>query len=200
MMTISADALLSYILVAVGGFFIKYLWDALVKKGEQTTEKAKNYDEQKMKDTIESIIKESCDTFRKEITISMNDFQLEAKSTFDYWQKKYWEAVDHLGVVEKDFLLLREQNLLFYRYQLINACKKYLSQGSMTQNQFDQLSELHKIYNALGGNSQGDLYYNKTLSLPINNDIEDDFEDFELHVTSKDMRTHENKKNKENEI
>lgn len=60
-----------------------------MKKGEQTTEKAKNYDEQKMKDTIESIIKESCDTFRKEITISMNDFQLEAKSTFDYWQKKY---------------------------------------------------------------------------------------------------------------
>ena len=168
-MTISADALLTYILVAVGGFLIKAIWDQLVKKGQETQQKAASFDKAEMAEFIKA---------------TMMDHM-------NYFQKKYNEAVDHLASVEKDFLALREQNLAFYRYQLINTCKKYLAQGEITQYQFDRLTELHKIYHSLGGNSQGDLYYQKALKLPIAKEHEYlavNHEDDELYVTADDLK------------
>ena len=196
-MNISADAMLSYIIAALGGFFLKYLWDKLVKEQNNKEEKAIKYDEKELQETIEKIVKNSCITFKGELEKSLNDFKIESKSTFDYWQKKYWEAVDNLREVEKDFKTLREQDLQFYKYQLINACKLYISQGKMTQFQFDKLTELHKIYNSLGGNSQGDLYYNKAISLPIVKDDErvlhEDWNVDDLFVDAEDMKAHNEK-------
>lgn len=37
----------------------------------------------------------------------------------------------------------------------------------MTQEQFDQLSELHKLYHSLGGNGQTHEYYEKAAELEI---------------------------------
>ena len=196
-MNISADAMLSYIIAALGGFFLKYLWDKLVKEQNNKEEKAIKYDEKELQETIEKIVKNSCIVFKGELEKSLNDFKIESKSTFDYWQKKYWEAVDNLRAVEKDFRTLREQDLQFYKYQLINACKLYISQGKMTQFQFDKLTELHKIYNSLGGNSQGDLYYNKAISLPIIKDDErvlhEDWNVDDLFVDAEDMKAHNEK-------
>lgn len=196
-MNISADAMLSYILVAFGGFFIKYIWDSLVKEQNKKEEKVAKYDEEKLKEMIENTVLNSCKDFQTGLEESLNNFKIESKSTFEYWQKKYWEAVDNLREVEKDFKLLREQDLQFYKYQLINACKMYIAQGHMTQFQFDKLTELHKIYNSLGGNSQGDLYYNKAISLPIIKDEEHYFrEDWnvdDLFVDSEDMKMHNEK-------
>ena len=196
-MNISADAMLSYIIAALGGFFLKYLWDKLVKEQNNKEEKAIKYDEKELQETIEKIVKNSCITFKGELEKSLNDFKIESKSTFEYWQKKYWEAVDNLREVEKDFRTLREQDLQFYKYQLINACKLYISQGKMTQFQFDKLTELHKIYNSLGGNSQGDLYYNKAISLPIVKDDErvlhEDWNVDDLFVDAEDMKAHNEK-------
>ena len=196
-MNISADAMLSYIIAALGGFFLKYLWDKLVKEQNNKEEKAIKYDEKELQETIEKIVKNSCIMFKGELEKSLNDFKIESKSTFDYWQKKYWEAVDNLRAVEKDFRTLREQDLQFYKYQLINACKLYISQGKMTQFQFDKLTELHKIYNSLGGNSQGDLYYNKAISLPIVKDDErtlhEDWNVDDLFVEAEDMAAHNEK-------
>ena len=196
-MNISADAMLSYIIAALGGFFLKYLWDKLVKEQNNKEEKAIKYDEKELQETIEKIVKNSCIMFKGELEKSLNDFKIESKSTFEYWQKKYWEAVDNLREVEKDFKILREQDLQFYKYQLINACKLYISQGKMTQFQFDKLTELHKIYNSLGGNSQGDLYYNKAISLPIVKDDErtlhEDWNVDDLFVEAEDMVAHNEK-------
>ena len=73
----------------------------------------------------------------------------------------------------------------------------YIAQGHMTQFQFDKLTELHKIYNSLGGNSQGDLYYNKAISLPIVKDEEhylrEDWNADDLFVDSEDMKMHSEK-------
>ena len=67
----------------------------------------------------------------------------------------------------------------------------------MTQFQFDKLTELHKIYNSLGGNSQGDLYYNKAISLPIVKDDErvlhEDWNVDDLFVDAEDMKAHNEK-------
>lgn len=171
MINISADALLSYILVAFGGFLVKAIWDYLMRKGKETHEKAASFDKAEMAEFIKA---------------TMMDHM-------NYFQKKYNEAVDHLAEVEKDFLALREQNLNFFRYQLINTCKKYLAQGEITQYQFDRLTELHKIYHSLGGNSQGDLYYQRALKLPIvkeNEHLPVNHEDDEIYVTAEDMEAH----------
>ena len=41
---IDANTVLNYILVAVGGFFLKFIWDKLVEKRNNTEEKAVAYD------------------------------------------------------------------------------------------------------------------------------------------------------------
>lgn len=189
-MQINADNILTYVLVAFGGFFVKYVWDSLIKAKQEKLDKAQKYDQQALKKTVEDIMNNSLVHFKSNLEESLNQFKGESKSTFEYWQKMYWEAVGHLEDVEKDFNKLRDQDLLFYKYQLINTCKKYISQGWMAQYQFDRLTELHKIYNNLGGNSQGDMYYEKAISLPIRNesrhkDIND--ADDEIYVDAEDL-------------
>lgn len=196
-MNISVDAAVSYVFVAFAGFFVKYIWDQLVKDVDGKKEKISKYDKEELKDNVTNIVQEVCEGFRKDFENSLNEFKVESKSTFDYWQKKYWEAVDNLREVEKEFKTLREQDLQFYKYQLINACKMYIAQGNMTQFQFDKLSELHKIYNSLGGNSQGDLYYNKAISLPVvkeeDHHIYEDWNADDLFVDAEDMKNHNEK-------
>ena len=192
-MTFTVESVFTYIIVAFCGFAVRYIWDRIVRKGEQTEEKIKNYNAQEIDKHIIEIVNKTILAYQQKISDSIDANQTEAQSKFDYWQKMYWQAVDNLRDVEKDFNLLKEQNLNFYKYQLINTCKKYLAQGRMTQYQFDRLTELHKIYNSLGGNSQGDLYYTKTMHLPIAKEGEHvvvDHDDDELFVTSEDMQPH----------
>ena len=176
---ITADGVLYYILAFVGGALLKYLWDKLIKEQTNKEEKAKKYDEQEMKDIVTRIVRESCVQFKEEMLGSMNALKNESKTNYDYWQKMYWDAVGRLEEVKKDFVLLKEQDVVFYRHLLIDTCKDYISQGQMSQYQFDRLTEWYKIYKALGGNSQGDLYYKKAVALPIveneHSNLEDEF-------------------------
>lgn len=54
-----------------------------------------------------------------------------------------------------------------YRFRLIYLCEYYLEQGYMTANEYKQLSEMYKIYTALGGNGQAKGMFEKTCQLPI---------------------------------
>ncbi len=198
-MNISADAILSYILVAFGGFLVKYIWDALVREHNEKESKAEKYDQQALHDHVEAIVKDMCKEFKGSIEQALNDFKLETNNEFKRYRDMYWEAVDNLKAVEKDFKNLREQDVQFFKFQLINACKTYLSQGWMTQYQFDRLSDLHHIYNKLGGNAQGDSYYEKAIKLPIVKEDEQHKVDHtfdEVLVSAEDMKDlhHENKK------
>ena len=174
-MQISTDAIVMAALSAFAGYFLKALWDQLIKKSQETQTKAASFDKVEMAEFIKATMMDN----------------------MNYFQKKYNEAVEHLEHVEKDFLVLREQNLAFYKYQLINTCKKYIAQGEITQYQFDRLAELHKIYNSLGGNSQGDLYYQKATRLKIVKEydkLEINHGDDELYVTAEDLEGHHRKK------
>lgn len=57
--------------------------------------------------------------------------------------------------------------MMFYRYQIINLCNFYLSQGYITLTQYNELSEFFRIYTELGGNGQAHEKYNKVLELEI---------------------------------
>ena len=167
MTTISADAILTYVLVAFGGFLVKYIWDRLVKEHTNQEDKAKAYDKKELQAMIEKIAKESCDQHSYELTNKIEQAKAESKATYDYWQKMYWDAVHRLEDAQKDFKRLEEQDMIFYKYLLIDTCKDYIAYGGMTQYQFDRLAEWYKIYKTLGGNGQGDLYYKKAVELPI---------------------------------
>ena len=198
-MNISADAILSYVLVAFGGFLVKYIWDALVKEHNEKESKAEKYDQQALHDHVESIVKEMCQDFKSSVEKTFNDFKTETSSEFKRYRDMYWEAVDDLKAVKEDFKVLKEQDIQFYKFQLINACKAYIAQGWMTQYQFDTLSDLHHIYNKLGGNAQGDSYYEKAIRLPIVKEDEQHQVDRtfdEIMVSAEDMKDlhHENKK------
>lgn len=201
-MTLDANTILAAVVSAFGGFLLKYLWDSWIKKRNTTDEKADKYDEKQLEETVGKIVKEMCLQFKGGLEDSLNEFKVKANTEFERYSKMYWEAVNDLHTVEKDFNHLRQQDLAFYKYQLINSCKKYISQGFITQYQFDRLTELHKIYHDLGGNSQGDLYFQKATQLRI---IEDnsykkiDSADDELFVTEADMSDLHLKPKKEEE-
>ena len=167
MLNISADAILSYIAVAFAGFFVKYLWDKIVKEKENRDDKVQKYDEKEMKALITKIASEACEEHGKQLTAQIEAAKAESKATYEYWQKMYWDAVHRLEEAQTNFKRLEEQDIIFYKYLLIDTCKDYIAMGGMTQYQFDRLAEWYKIYKTLGGNGQGDLYYKKAVALPI---------------------------------
>ena len=138
----------------------------------------------------EETLAATLEKFKADSDATLAAFKSDSDNTFEYWKTMYWEAVDHLKEVEHDFKHLRAQDLMFYKYQLINSCKKYLAQGYITQYQFDRLTELHKIYHDLGGNNQGDLYFERASKLELAKDNgyrPVDSLDDELFVTPMDL-------------
>lgn len=66
------------------------------------------------------------------------------------------EEHDHIGLIIDS-----------WKYRLIQLCRAYLTQGYMTQSQYDQLAEMYRLYSELGGNGQAHEYYEKTCKLQI---------------------------------
>ena len=63
----------------------------------------------------------------------------------------------------------RNFNLIInsYKFRLIQLCKSHLRDGFITQADFDQITEMYKLYHGLGGNGQAQEYYDKVLELEI---------------------------------
>ena len=165
--TQAAIGFLISVLSTIGGYILKTWLDWKRVEAESKLDKSKKYDEQELTKVIENIVKEWNEAFKKELLEDISKIQAEEKTNYDYWQKMYWDAVNRLTDVSKEFNLLKEQDIIFYKYLLIDTCKEYIDKGKMTQYQFDRLTEWYKIYKALGGNHQGDLYYKRAVSLPI---------------------------------
>ena len=175
-MTITADAVLTYILIAVGGFLVKVILDWFKQTAEDKNDKAKRFEEQNWRVEITKIVRAENEQLVKELRQEIQDLKNEGRKNYDYWQKMYWDAVDRLEKVQIKFENLEKQDIIFYRNLLIDTCKEYLAKGELTEYQFDRLTEWYKIYKELGGNHQGDLYYKKAVALPIIKDkhIEED--------------------------
>ena len=166
-MTITADAVLTYVLIAVGGFLVKVILDWFKQTAEEKNNKAKRFEEQNWRAEITKIVRVENEQLIKELKQEMEQLKEENRKNYDYWQKMYWDAVDRLEKVQIKFENLEKQDIVFYRNLLIDTCKEYLAKGELTEYQFDRLTEWYKIYKELGGNHQGDLYYKKAVALPI---------------------------------
>ena len=74
------------------------------------------------------------------------------------------ERIDNYDIQRQKELDL---TLASYKFRLIQLCKTHLADGYISQKDFDQISELYKVYHGLGGNGQAQEYYEKVLELPI---------------------------------
>jgi hypothetical protein len=59
-----------------------------------------------------------------------------------------------------------------YKFRLIQLCKSHLRDGYITESDFEQITEMYKLYTGLGGNGQAEEYYDKVLDLQIKRDSE----------------------------
>lgn len=109
-----------------------------------------------------------------------NESNLSLKSTIDEHLKPIEEeiarikgSIDNLQDQIKRCDKTEHEHILAiqtsYKFRLVQLCKLYLKQGYMTQDQYDQLVEMYKVYHEIGGNGQAQEYYERTLQLPIRN-------------------------------
>ena len=54
-----------------------------------------------------------------------------------------------------------------YKFRFTQLCKSHLSDAYISNEDFEQLTEMYKLYTGLGGNGQAKEYYEKVLDLPI---------------------------------
>lgn len=64
---------------------------------------------------------------------------------------------------EKNFKLI----LNSYKFRLIQLCKTHLHDGFITSSDFEQLTEMYKLYAGMGGNGQAKEYYDKVMDLEV---------------------------------
>lgn len=64
---------------------------------------------------------------------------------------------------ERNFTLI----LNSYKFRLIQLCKTHIKDGYISGHDFEQITEMYKLYTGLGGNGQAQEYYDKVIALQI---------------------------------
>ena len=81
------------------------------------------------------------------------------------------------NVMYKDLQKVKDENVRnlnlivnSYKFRLIQLCKTHLRDNFITEADFEQITEMYKLYHGLGGNGQAQEYYEKVLKLEIKPD------------------------------
>lgn len=118
---------------------------------------------------IEPIIEE-LSRLKKEIT----GISAEMKTSLNALEKK--EKSEHVHMYE-DLNNIQSKNdknfdliINSYKFRLIQLCKTHLRDGYITESDFEQITEMYKLYHGLGGNGQAQEYYEKVLELEVRPD------------------------------
>lgn len=99
------------------------------------------------------LIKEN---LKKEIARLENAAQSEHDKMYEDLEEEVKQYQHDLGLIVNS-----------YKFRFIQLCKSHLKDEYITSDDFDQLSEMYKLYTGLGGNGQAKEYYDKVLKLPI---------------------------------
>ena len=159
-------------LVSAGALaFCKYLWGKNQKLEEmQKADQNRQY-RQMILDEIEPIITEIT-RLKNEINQVNTSAQQEIVRLEDNAQKEHQKMYCDLNKVQdenkKNFNLIINS----YKFRLIQLCKTHLRDGYISETDFEQISEMYKLYHGLGGNGQAQEYYDKVLELDIRRDIQ----------------------------
>ena len=157
-------------LVSAGALaFCKHLYSKNKKLEEmQKADQNRQY-RQMILDEIEPIINEIT-RLKSEITkvdtdakVALTQFKTEADITKQH-------MYDDLNKIqeknEENFKLIINS----YKFRLIQLCKTHIRDGYISESDFEQITEMYKLYHGLGGNGQAQEYYDKVLELEIKKD------------------------------
>ena len=154
-------------LISAGALaFCKHLWSQnkeLVKM--QKADQSRQY-RQMIVDEIEPIVEELT-RLKEEIN------QIESKGKNKVSELEHASEEEHKQMyqdLEKTHAeTLKALSLIInsYKFRLIQLCKCHLRDGYITAEDFEQVSEMYKLYHGLGGNGQAQEYYEKVLKLEM---------------------------------
>lgn len=157
-------------LVSAGALaFCKHLYSKNKKLEEmQKADQNRQY-RQMILDEIEPIIEE-LSRLKDEIhkvdnhaITELDHFKIEAEHTK---QSMYDDLHTIQEGNDKSFALIVNS----YKFRLIQLCKTHLRDNYITEHDFEQITEMYKLYHGLGGNGQAEEYYEKVLKLEIKPD------------------------------
>ena len=158
-------------LISAGALaFCKHLWGKNKKLEEmQKADQNRQY-RQMILDEIEPIIEE-ISRLKNEINQVNTNAQASLKKFQTNAQQEHQQMYADLNKVQdenkKNFNLIINS----YKFRLIQLCKTHLRDGYITESDFEQISEMYKLYHGLGGNGQAQEYYDKVLELDIRRDV-----------------------------
>ena len=147
------------------GLVIKHFW-AEAKRYKQIAE------EQEIKD-IETQISNAIQPLKDQLNAIQKDNQNKIDAALIPIRTQVTRLELEIKDTRAEELKHLESIRMAYRYRLIVLCQRYLHQGFMTTDQYKQLTEMYKVYSALGGNGQAKEIFDKTCQLQIKDDDEE---------------------------
>lgn len=154
-------------LVSAGALaFCKYLWGRNKKLEQMQKEDQTRQQRQMILDEIEPIIQELT-VIHNEVAADrlhmQNEFaQMKLNSDHTH-EHMYSDLAKIQEGNERNFTLI----LNSYKFRLIQLCKTHIRDGYISEHDFEQITEMYKLYTGLGGNGQAQEYYDKVITLEI---------------------------------
>lgn len=142
--------------------YCKHLWSQKQELAKHKEADMTRLHRQMILDEIEPIIKE-LHTVKKDLEKGLINAQREANKTH---AKMYKDLETVTQKNDKNLELIINS----YKFRLIQLCKTHLRDGWVSQSDFDQITEMYKLYHGLGGNGQAQEYYEKVIELDIVSD------------------------------
>ena len=139
--------------------YCKSLWAQKKELEKREKEDMTRLHRQMILDEIEPIVEE-LKRIKDKMDKGFADAKNEAMATHTNMYKDL-EVVTKKN--DKNFELIIES----YKYRLIQLCKTHLRDGYITQDAFEQITEMYKLYHGLGGNGQAQDYYERVMELEI---------------------------------
>ena len=139
--------------------YCKHLWAQKQELAKRREEDLTRLHRQMILDEIEPITAELV-RIKSELNNNINTLRNEADQTHANMYKD-------LELVTKKNDKNLELIINSYKFRLIQLCKTHLRDGYITQDAFDQVTEMYKLYHGLGGNGQAQDYYERVMELEI---------------------------------
>lgn len=157
-------------LISAGALaFCKHLWKKNKElESYQKADQNRQY-RQMIVDEIEPIVDELT-RLKSEITAVDTDAKIALASFKGECDKEHEVMYKDLEIVQNKNLKNFELIINSYKFRLIQLCRTHLRDGYITESDFEQITEMYKLYHGLGGNGQAQEYYEKVLALEIRPD------------------------------
>lgn len=154
-------------LISAGALaFCKILWG----KNKELEKLQKEDENRKYRQMILNEIEPILDELAKaEDDIKHLDTDVKAsiaalKATAETEHKHMYKDLDRVqGNNDRNFNLIINS----YKFRLIQLCKSHLRDNFITEDDFEQITEMYKLYHGLGGNGQAQEYYDKVMKLEV---------------------------------